>query len=121
MDEMKIHGILMDALKAANAKCDSDGSTIWIEAGSTIWIEAEGGRTLAVCVSDCAPDEYGISESEKHIYSVSLHATFAGSFDVRASSGSAAEEIVRDRFANEDIKVRDLELDTTEVNATEVD
>ena len=113
MDEMKIHGILMDALKAANAKCDSDGSTIWIE--------AEGGRTLAVCVSECAPDEYGISESEKHIYSVSLHATFAGSFDVRASSGSEAEEIVRDRFASEDIKVRDLELDTTEVNATEVD
>ena len=104
MDEMKIHGILMDALKAANAKCDSDGSTIWIEAG--------GGRTL---------DEYGVSESEKHTYSVSLHATFAGSFDVRALSGSEAEEIVRDRFANEDIKVRDLELDTTEVNATEVD
>ncbi len=113
MDEMKIHNILMDALKAANAKCDSDGSTIWIEAG--------GGRTLAVSVNECAPDEYGISESEKHTYSVSLHATFAGSFDVRASSRSEAEEMVRDRFANEDIKVRDLELDTTEVNATEVD
>ena len=113
MDEMKIHGILMDALKAANAKCDSDGSTIWIEAG--------GGRTFAVCVSECAPDEYGISESEKHLYSVSLHATFAGSFDVRASSGSEAEEMVRDRFAAEEIKVSDLELDSTEVNATEVD
>ena len=48
-------------------------------------------------------------------------ANIIGSFDVRASSGSEAEEMVRDRFANEDIKVRDLELDTTEVNATEVD
>ena len=113
MDEMKIHNILMDALKAANAKCDSDGSTIWIEAG--------GGRTLAVYVSECAPDDYGKSDEEKHTYSVSLHATFAGSFDVRASSGSEAEEMIRDRFAAEDIKVRDLELDTTEVNATEVD
>ena len=112
MDEMKIHNILMDALKAANAKCDSDGSTIWIEAG--------GGRTLAVW-SECAPDDYGKSDEEKHTYSVSLHATFAGSFDVRASSESEAEEIVRDRFASEDIKVSDLELDTTEVNATEVD
>ena len=113
MDEMKIHGILMDALKAANAKCDSDGSTIWIEAGSD--------KTFAICVNECAPDDYGRSEEEMHTYSVSLHATFAGSFDVRASSGSEAEEIVRDRFASEDIKVRDLELDTTEVNATEVD
>jgi len=113
MDEMKIHSILMDALKAANAKCDSDGSTIWIEAG--------GGRTLAVCVSECAPDDYGKSDEEKHTYSVSLHATFAGSFDVRASSESEAEEMIRDRFAAEDIKVSDLELDTTEVNATEVD
>ena len=113
MDEMKIHGILMDALKAANAKCDSDGSTIWIDIGDR--------RTLAVCVSECAPDDYGKSDEEKHTYSVSLHATFAGSFDVRASSESEAEEIVRDRFAAEDIKVRDLELDTTEVNATEVD
>ena len=113
MDEQKIHHILMDALKAANAKCDSDGSTIWIDVG--------GRRTLAVCVSECAPDEYGVSESEKHTYSVSLHATFAGSFDVKASSEGEAEEKVRDRFADGDIKVSDLELDTTEVNATEVD
>ena len=112
MDEMKIHGIIMDALKAANAKCDSDGSTIWIDVG--------GRRTLAVCVSECFPDD-GDAEEDAKLYSVSLHATFAGSFDVMASSGSEAEEIVRDRFANEDIKVRDLELDTTEVNATEMD
>ena len=113
MDEQKIHNILMDALKAANAKCDSDGSTIWIDAG--------GDRTFAVCVNECAPDDYGKSEEDKRTYSVSLHATFAGSFDVKASSESEAEEIVRDRFTNEDIKVSDLYLDTTEVNATEVD
>ena len=113
MDEQKIHGIITDALRAANAKFDSDGSTIWIDIGDR--------RTLAVCVSECAPDEYGISESEKHIYSVSLHATFAGAFDVKASSEDEAEEIVRARFQNEDIKVCDLELDSTDVNATEVD
>ena len=113
MDETKIHRIIMDALKAANAKCDSDGSTIWIDAGQD--------RTFAICVNECLPDDYGQGDADKHLYSVSLHATFAGSFDVRASSGSEAEEIVRDRFASEDIKVRDLELDTTEVNATEVD
>lgn len=111
MDEQKIHNILMDALKAANAKCDSDGSTIWIEAG--------GGRTLAVCVSERYPDE-GDAEEDAKLYSVSLHATFAGSFDVKASSEGEAEEKVRDRFADEDIKVSDLELDTTEVHATEV-
>ena len=113
MDETKIHGILMDALKAANAKCDSDGSTIWIDLG--------GRRTLAVCVSECAPDDYGVGDGGKHTYSVSLHATFAGSFDIVAANANEAEEIVRDRFANEDIKVRDLELDSTEVNATEMD
>ena len=112
MDEMKIHGIIMDALKAANAKCDSDGNTIWIEAG--------GGRTLAVCVSECAPDDYGVSDEYSRDYSVSLHATFAGTFDVRAISESAAEEKIRDLFAAEEIKVSDLELDTTEVHATEV-
>ena len=112
MDEMKIHGILMDALKAANAKCDSDGSTIWIEAG--------GGRTLAVCVSECAPDDYGAGGGDCHVYSVSLHATFAGSFAAKAASESEAEEIVRDRFTAEDIKVCDLELDRTEVSATEI-
>lgn len=113
MDETKIHNILMDALKAANAKCDSDGSTIWIDIGDR--------RTLAVCVNECYPDDDDGEDEEKHTYSVSLHATFAGSFDVKASSGDEAEEIVRDRFANEDIKVCDLELDSTEVNATEVD
>lgn len=113
MDETKIHNILMDALKAANAKCDSDGNTIWIDLG--------GKRTLAVCVSECAPDDYGVGDEEKRTYSVSLHATFAGSFDVKASSESEAEEIVRDRFTAEDIKVSDLELDKTEVNATEAD
>lgn len=113
MDETKIHNILMDALKAANAKCDSDGNTIWIDLG--------GKRTLAVCVSECAPDDYGVGDEEKRTYSVSLHATFAGSFDVKASSESGAEEIVRDRFTAEDIKVSDLELDKTEVNATEAD
>ena len=113
MDEMKIHGILMDALKAANAKCDSDGSTIWIEAG--------GGRTLAVCVSECAPDDYGKSDEDKHTYSVSLHASFAGSFDVKAANANDAEEMIRAKFHSEDITVRDLELDSTEVNATEMD
>jgi len=114
MDETKIHHILMDALKAANAKCDSDGSTIWIEAG--------GGRTLAVCVSECAPDEYGVSEEERlHTYSVSLHASFAGSFDVKAANADEAEEMIRAKFQSEDITVRDLELDSTEVNATEMD
>ena len=113
MDETKIHRILMDALKAANAKCDSDGSTIWIDVG--------GRRTLAVCVSECAPDSDGNADAPKHTYSVSLHATFVGFFDVTASSGSEAEEIIRERFHNEDIKVRDLELDSTEVNASEMD
>ena len=51
---------------------------------------------------------------------MSLHATFAGTFDVKASSESEAEEIVRDRFAAEDIKVCDLALDGTEANAVEV-
>lgn len=113
MDETKIHNILMDALKAANAKCDSDGNTIWIDLG--------GKRTLAVCVSECAPDDYGVGDEEKRTYSVSIHATFAGAFDVKASSESEAEEIVRDRFTAADIKVSDLELDKTEVNATEAD
>ena len=112
MDEQKIHGIITDALRAANAKFDTDGRTIWIDAG--------GRRTIAVCVTECKGDDEGVGE-DAHTYSVSLHATFAGSFDVKASSESEAEEIVRDRFANEEIKVSDLELDSTDVNATEVD
>ena len=111
MNEQKIHGILTDALKAANATFDTDGSTIWVE--------ADGGRTFAVCVSGCAHDDDGADD--RRTYSVSLHATFAGTFDVKASSESEAEEIVRDRFAAEDIKVCDLALDNAEANATEVD
>ena len=49
MDEQKIHRIIMDALEAANAKCETDGSTIWID--------ADGGRTLAGGVSECARGE----------------------------------------------------------------
>jgi hypothetical protein len=49
MDEQKIHRIIMDALEAANAKCETDGSTIWID--------VDGGRTLAVGVSECARGE----------------------------------------------------------------
>ena len=109
MNEQKIHGILTDALKAANATFDTDGSTIWVE--------ADGGRTFAVCVSGCAPDD---GADDRRTYSVSLHATFAGTFDVKAASESEAEEIVRDRFAAEDIKVSDLEFDRAEANATEV-
>lgn len=114
MDETKIHHILMDALKAANAKCESDGSTIWIDIGNR--------RALAVRVSECPPDDYGVSEEERlHTYSVSLHASFAGSFDVKAANANDAEEMIRAKFHSEDITVRDLELDSTEVNATEID
>lgn len=101
----------MDALKAANARCDTDGSTVWVE--------ADGGRTLAVCVSECDPDGDGADGNDRRTYSVSLHATFAGSFDVRAANESEAEEIVRDRFAAEDIKTCDLELDRVEANVAE--
>ena len=112
METNEIHKTIKDALRAANAKFDTDGRTIWIDAG--------GRRTIAVCVTECHGDDEGVGE-DAHTYSVSLHATFAGSFDVRASSESEAEEIVRDRFAAEEIKVSDLELDSTEVSATEVD
>ena len=112
MDETKIHRIIMDALKAANAKCDSDGSTIWIDAGQD--------HTFAICVNECLPDDYGQGDADKHLYSVSLHATFAGSFDVKASSEDEAEEMIRERFQNEDIKDCDLDHDSTEVHATEV-
>ena len=49
MDEQKIHRIIADALKAANAKFDSDGKTIWVDAG--------GRRTIAIGVGECARDE----------------------------------------------------------------
>ena len=65
METNEIHKTIKDALRAANAKFDTDGRTIWIDAG--------GRRTIAVCVTEC------------------------------------------------EIKVSDLELDSTEVNATEVD
>lgn len=55
MDEQKIHGIITDALRAANAKFDSDGSTIWVDVGDR--------RTLAIGVSECAPDDGG---AKKH-------------------------------------------------------
>ena len=112
METNEINKTIKDALRAANAKFDTDGRTIWIDAG--------GRRTIAVCVTECHGDDEGVGEDAR-TYSVSLHATFAGSFDVKASSESEAEEIVRDRFANEEIKVSDLELDSTDVSATEVD
>lgn len=113
MDEQKIHHILMDALKAANAKCDSDGSTIWID--------TEDRRTLAVCVSECAPDDCGRRDKDKETYLVSLHAEFTGVFNVKASSESEAEAIIRNRFDIEEIGVDDLELVRTTVGAAQVE
>ena len=107
----KIRDIITDALEKANVKFDTDGENIWVD--DPYGVE----RSNSIGFIDCDPEE---SDSEKHLYSVSLHATFAGSFDVKASSGSEAEELVRDRFQNENIKVSDLELDTTEEHATEV-
>lgn len=108
MDEMKIHSILMDALKAANAKCDSDGHTIWIEAG--------GGRTLAVCVSECAPDDGG---AKKHRYTVSLHVDVCDTFEMEADSPEEAEAIVKARVESCDIDIAKLEVNKVTVEAYE--
>lgn len=108
----KIRDIISDALEKANIQFGTDGESIWVD--DPYGIE----RSISIEFIDCDSEE---SDSDKHLYSVSLHATFAGSFDVKASSKDEAEEMVRERFHNEDIRIRDLELDTTEVNATEVD
>ena len=95
----KILKIITDALKGADAKFDTDGQTVWVD--------GKDGRTFAVCVSECAGDE-DPRNAEKNTYTVHLHTSFMGAFDVKAESDSEAEEIVRDRFKNEDIKMSDL-------------
>ena len=113
MDEQKIHGIITVALRAANAKFDSDGSTIWVDVGDR--------RTLAIGVSECAPDDCGRRDKDKETYLVSLHAEFTGVFNVKASSESEAEAIIRNRFDIEEIGVDDLELVRTTVGAAQVE
>ena len=100
--------IVTDALKGAGARFDTDGQTVWVDVND--------GRTFAVCVNECVGDD-DPRNAEKDTYTVHLHASFMGAFDVKAESDSEAEEIVRDRFTREDIKVSDLEFESVTVDA----
>ena len=100
--------IVTDALKGAGARFDTDGQTVWVD--------GKDGRTFAVCVNECVGDDDS-ADGRKQTYTVHLHASFMGAFDVKAESDSEAEEIVRDRFKNEDIKVSDLEFESVTVDA----
>ena len=108
MDEQKIHGIITDALRAANAKFDSDGSTIWVDVGDR--------RTLAIGVSECAPDE---PAPKKHRYTVSLHVDVCDTFDMEADSPEEAEAIVKTRVESCDIDIAKLEVNKVSVEAYE--
>ena len=108
MDEQKIHQILMDALKAANAKCDSDGSTIWVDVGDR--------RTLAIGVSECAPDDEG---AKKRRYTVSLHVDVCDTFEMEADSPDEAEAIVKARVESCEIDIAKLEVNKVSVEAYE--
>ena len=99
--------IVTDALKGAGARFDTDGQTVWVD--------GKDGRTFAVCVSECMGDAE--ADEDDQIYTVHLHASFMGAFDVKASSEAEAEEIVRDRFTAEEIKVSDLEFESVKVDA----
>ena len=104
----KILKIITDALKGADAKFDTDGQTVWVD--------GKDGRTFAVCVNECAGNDDS-ADGRRQTYTVHLHASFMGSFDVKAESDSEAEEIVRDRFTAEEIKVSDLEFESVKVDA----
>ena len=108
MDEQKIHGIITDALRAANAKFDSDGSTIWVDVGNR--------RTLAIGVSECAPDE---PAPKKHRYTVSLHVDVCDTFEMEADSPEDAEAIVKARVESCDIDIAKLEVNKVTVEAYE--
>ncbi len=107
MDEQKIHGIITDALRAANAKFDSDGSTIWVDVGDR--------RTLAIGVSECAPDDGGA----KHRYTVSLHVDVCDTFEMAAESPEEAEAIVKARVESCEIDIAKLEVNKVSVEAYE--
>ena len=107
MDEEKIHRIIADALKAANAKFDSDGKTIWVDAG--------GRRTIAIGVGECAPDGGG----KKHRYTVSLHVDVCDTFEMEADSPEEAEAIVKAKVESCDIDISKLEVNTVSVEAYE--
>ena len=100
--------IVTDALKRVDARFDTDGQTVWVD--------GKDGRTFAVCVNECVGDD-DPRNAEKNTYTVHLHASFMGAFDVKAESDSEAEQIVRDRFTREDIKVSDLEFESVTVDA----
>ena len=100
--------IVTDALKGAGARFDTDGQTVWVD--------GKDGRTFAVCVNECVGDD-DPRNAEKDTYTVHLHASFMGAFDVKAESDSEAEQIVRDRFTGEEIKVSDLEFESVTVDA----
>ena len=72
----KILKIITDALKGADAKFDTDGQTVWVD--------GKDGRTFAVCVSECAGD--ADADEGDQTYTVHLHASFMGAFDVKAGS-----------------------------------
>jgi len=108
MDEQKIHGIITDALRAANAKFDSDGQTIWVDIG--------GRRTLAIGVSECAPDD---DKAKKHRYTVSLHIDVCDTFEMEADSPEEAEAIVNARVESCDIDIAKLEVNKVTVEAYE--
>ena len=107
MDEEKIHRIIADALRAANAKFDSDGKTIWVDAG--------GRRTIAIGVDECNHGGGG----KKHRYTVSLHVDVCDTFEMEADSPEEAEAIVKARVESCDIDIAKLEVNKVSVEAYE--
>lgn len=108
----RILKIITDALAEAGERFDTDGESVWVD-------DKSGGRTsFVVAVSECGhPDESVRMRSFK----VELHVDLCETYEVTVENADEAENVIRERFENEEISLKELNVASVKVNAEPMD
>lgn len=108
----RILKIITDALAKAGERFDSDGESVWVD-------DPNGGRqSFVIGVNECGHADEGV---EMRRFKVSLHVDLCETYDVSVENAAEAENVIRERFENEEIALAELHVASVMVDAEPMD
>ena len=108
----RILKIITDARAEAGEKFDSDGESVWVDD------KTDGKTSFVIGVSECGqPDE----SVKMRNFKVELHVDLCETYEVSVENADEAENVIRERFENEEIPLKELQIASVKVNAEPMD
>ena len=108
----RILKIITDALAKAGEQFDSDGESVWVD-------DPDGGsQSFVIGVNECG---HADKDGEMRRFKVSLHVDLCETYDVSVENAAEAENVIRERFENEEIALAELHVASVKVDAEPMD